>query len=171
MLDALATVNGGHVGAYGADPYTAHLQTVVQRHFGEQASCWPVFNGTGANVVALSAMTDRWDAVIATGHAHIHTDECGAPEKVAGIKVVTVPTADAIMTPALLDREAYGFGFEHHAQPRVVSLTQSTEVGTVHSPTRSGRSPTTRTRSGCSSTSTAPGSPTPLRRWASRCER
>ncbi|WP_409484497.1 threonine aldolase family protein [Arsenicicoccus dermatophilus] len=134
VLDALATVNGGHVGAYGADPYTAHLQTVMHRHFGEQASCWPVFNGTGANVVALSAMTDRWDAVIATGHAHIHTDECGAPEKVAGIKVVTVPTADAIMTPALLDREARGFGFEHHAQPRVVSLTQSTEVGTVHSP-------------------------------------
>ncbi|AKT50513.1 threonine aldolase family protein [Arsenicicoccus sp. oral taxon 190] len=132
VLDALAVVNGGHVGSYGADPYTAALQDVTRRHFGEQASCWPVFNGTGANVVALSAMTDRWDAVIATGHAHIHVDECGAPEKVAGIKVVTVDSPDAIMTPALIDREAYGFGFEHHAQPRVVSITQSTEVGTVH---------------------------------------
>ncbi|KLU08019.1 low specificity L-threonine aldolase [Kocuria sp. SM24M-10] len=134
VLQALATVNGGHVGAYGADPYTEALQDVVRHHFGEQAECFPVFNGTGANVVALSAMTDRWDAVICTATAHAHVDECGAPEKVAGVKMLPVPTPDGKLTPELVDREAHGFGFEHHAQPRVVTVTQSTELGTVYTP-------------------------------------
>ena len=134
VLEALATANGGHVGSYGADPYTEALQDVVRGHFGENASCWPTFNGTGANVVALSAMTDRWDSVICSSHAHIHTDECGAPEKVAGIKIVDVESPDGRLTPERIDREAYGFGFEHHAQPRVVSVTQSTEVGTLYTP-------------------------------------
>ena len=134
VLEALATANGGHVGSYGADPYTEALKDVVRGHFGENASCWPTFNGTGANVVALSAMTDRWDSVICSSHAHIHTDECGAPEKVAGIKIVDVESPDGRLTPERIDREAYGFGFEHHAQPRVVSVTQSTEVGTLYTP-------------------------------------
>lgn len=132
VLHALATANEGHVGAYGADPYTEALQDVTRHHFGEQAVCYPVFNGTGANVVALTAMTDRWDAVICTATAHAHVDECGAPEKVAGLKLLPVPSDDGKLTPALIDREARGFGDEHHAQPRVVTLTQSTELGTVY---------------------------------------
>lgn len=134
VLQALATANGGHVGAYGADPYTEALQDVTRRHFGEQAVCHPLFNGTGANVVALAAMTDRWDAVICTATAHAHVDECGAPEKVAGVKLLAVPTPDGKLTPELVDREAHGFGVEHHAQPRVVTVTQSTELGTVYTP-------------------------------------
>lgn len=134
VLQALATANGGHVAAYGADPYTEALQAVARRHFGEQAECYPVFNGTGANVVALAAMTDRWDAAICTAMAHAHVDECGAPEKVAGVKMLPVATPDGKLTPELVDRQAHGFGVEHHAQPRVVTLTQSTELGTVYTP-------------------------------------
>ncbi|WP_188534529.1 threonine aldolase family protein [Kocuria dechangensis] len=134
VLQALATANEGHVGAYGADPYTEALQDVARRHFGEQAVCYPLFNGTGANVVALSAMTDRWDAAICTATAHAHVDECGAPEKVGGVKMLPVPTPDGKLTPELVDREAHGFGFEHHAQPRVVTVTQSTELGTLYTP-------------------------------------
>lgn len=134
VLQALAAANGGHTTSYGADPYTERLQEVVQAHFGPRAQAFPVFNGTGANVVALSAMTRRWDAVICSGAAHIHTDECGAPEKVAGIKVVPVAAPDGRLTPALVGTQAHGFGFEHHAQPAVVTLTQSTELGTLYTP-------------------------------------
>ncbi|MCD1145228.1 beta-eliminating lyase-related protein [Kocuria sp. LUK] len=134
VLEALAAANGGHVGAYGADPYTEALRDVARRHFGAQAECHPVFNGTGANVVALAAMTDRWDAVVCTESAHVHVDECGAPEKLAGVKLLPVPSPDGKLTPELVDRRAHGFGVEHHAQPRAITVSQSTELGTVYTP-------------------------------------
>lgn len=132
VLAALALANGGHQIAYGGDDYTAHLQHVFARHFGERATAYPVFNGTGANVVALQALLPRWGAVIAAESAHITMDECGAPEKLAGIKIHTVPTPDGKLTPELIDRQAYGWGDEHRAQPLAVSITQSTELGTVY---------------------------------------
>jgi threonine aldolase len=132
ILAALALANGGHQGAYGADDYTAHLQEVVRGHFGPHAQAYPVFNGTGANVVALQALTDRWGAVIAAATAHIHTDECGAPERVGGLKLLTVPTEDGKLTPELIDREAHGWDDEHRAMPQVVSLAQATELGTAY---------------------------------------
>lgn len=134
VLDALVAANSGHQGSYGADDYTAALQDVMQGHFGVGARTFPVFNGTGANVVALQSMIPRWGAVICTTTAHVHVDEGGAPERVAGIKLLTVPSADGKLTPELVDREAWGFGDEHHAQPSVVAITQSTELGTVYSP-------------------------------------
>ncbi|MEV1007200.1 low specificity L-threonine aldolase [Streptomyces sp. NPDC049881] len=134
VLAALALANGGHQPAYGADDYTAHLQDVFRRHFGPRAEVFPVFNGTGANVVALQAVTDRWGAVIAPAGAHINTDECGAPERVGGLKLLTVPAPDGKLTPDLVAREAWGFDDEHRAMPQVVSLTQSTELGTVYTP-------------------------------------
>ncbi|MFD7510259.1 threonine aldolase family protein [Streptomyces sp. NPDC059853] len=134
ILAALALANGGHQGAYGDDAYTQHLQDVVRRHFGARAETYPVFNGTGANVVALQALTDRWGAVIAADTAHIHVDEGGAPERVGGIKLLTVPTPDGKLTPELIDREAYGWEDEHRAMPQVVSLAQSTELGTLYTP-------------------------------------
>jgi threonine aldolase len=134
ILAALALANGGHQPAYGGDDYTAHLQEVFRAHFGPRAEVFPVFNGTGANVVALQALTDRWGAVLTTDTAHIHTDECGAPERVGGIKLLTVPTPDGKLTPELIDREAYGWDDEHRAAPQVVSLTQSTELGTCYTP-------------------------------------
>ncbi|MCK1816259.1 low specificity L-threonine aldolase [Streptomyces carpaticus] len=134
ILAALALANGGHQGAYGDDDYTRHLQDVVRRHFGARAETYPVFNGTGANVVALQALTDRWGAVIAADTAHIHVDEGGAPERVGGIKLLTVPTPDGKLTCELIDREAYGWEDEHRAMPQVVSLAQSTELGTLYTP-------------------------------------
>ncbi|TJZ44103.1 low specificity L-threonine aldolase [Streptomyces piniterrae] len=134
ILAAMALANGGHQVAYGEDDYTAHLQRVIRSHFGQSAEAFPVFNGTGANVVALQAVTDRWGAVIAADTAHIHVDECGAPERVGGLKLLTVPTEDGKLTPELIDRQAYGWDDEHRAMPQVVSIAQSTELGTVYTP-------------------------------------
>lgn len=134
VLAALAVANGGHQIAYGEDEYTDHLQRVMHSHFGPTAQAFPVFNGTGANVVALQAMTDRWGAVICADSAHINVDEGGAPERVGGLKLLTVPTPDGKLTPELVDREAWGFDDEHRAMPQVVSIAQSTELGTVYTP-------------------------------------
>ncbi|MGW0803209.1 threonine aldolase family protein [Nonomuraea sp. NPDC002799] len=134
ILKAIATANGGHQIAYGDDVYTEALQRVFQQHFGDQARAWPVFNGTAANVVSLRAMTAPWEAVICAESAHINTDEGGAPEVVAGIKLLQVPTPDGKLTPELIDQRAWGFGDVHRAQPRVVSISNSTELGTLYTP-------------------------------------
>jgi threonine aldolase len=134
VLDAIATANDGHQVAYGEDAYTERLQLAFAAHFGEGVEAFPVFNGTGANVVGLQSMLPRWGAVVAASSAHINVDEGGAPERVAGIKILTVPTPDGKLTPELIDREAWGFGDEHRAQPLAVSITQSTELGTVYTP-------------------------------------
>ncbi|MBB1255617.1 threonine aldolase family protein [Streptomyces alkaliterrae] len=134
VLAALAVANGGHQSAYGDDEYTEHLQQLMRRHFGGRAQTFPVFNGTGANVVALQSVTDRWGAVIAAQSAHINVDECGAPERIGGLKLLTVPTPDGKLTPELVDREAFGWDDEHRAMPQVVSITQNTELGTVYTP-------------------------------------
>src|SRR6478736_7367172 len=134
VLAAIAAANDGHQIAYGEDDYTARLQQVFVQHFGEGVEAFPVFNGTGANVVGLQSMLPRWGAVIAASTAHINVDEAGAPERVAGIKLLTVPTDDGKLTPELIDREAWGWGDEHRAQPLVVSITQSTELGTLYTP-------------------------------------
>ncbi|EZP28317.1 low specificity L-threonine aldolase [Microbacterium oleivorans] len=134
VLAAIAAANDGHQIAYGEDVYTERLQQVFARHFGEEAQAFPVFNGTGANVTGLQSMLPRWGAVVAASTAHINVDEGGAPEKVAGIKILNVPTDDGKLTPELVDREAWGWGDEHRAQPLVVSITQSTELGTLYTP-------------------------------------
>jgi threonine aldolase len=132
VLAAIAAANDGHQVAYGDDIYTERLQEVFARHFGDGVEAFPVFNGTGANVVGLQSMLPRWGAVVAAGTAHINVDEGGAPERVAGIKLLTVPTDDGKLTPELIDREAWGWGDEHRAQPLAVSITQSTELGTLY---------------------------------------
>jgi threonine aldolase len=134
VLAAIADANGGHQIAYGEDAYTARLQEVVRDHFGAQAEAFPVFNGTGANVTGLQSMLPRWGAVVAAATAHINTDENGAPERVGGLKILTVDTTDGKLTPELVDRQAWGWGDEHRAQPLVVSITQSTELGTIYTP-------------------------------------
>lgn len=134
VLEAIAAANMGHVPSYGADPYTARLQDVMRQHFGGRAQTYPVFNGTGANVMSLGLLTERWDAVLCARTAHINSDECGAPEKLAGIKLVTIDTPDGKLTPDLVAHHSHGRGDEHHAQASVVSITQSTELGTVYSP-------------------------------------
>lgn len=134
VLQAISDANNGHQVAYGEDDYSERLQQVFISHLGEGIEVFPVFNGTGANVVGLQSMLPRWGAVIAAATAHINVDEGGAPEKVGGLKLLTVPTENGKLTPELIDLEAWGWGDEHRAQPTVVSITQSTELGTLYSP-------------------------------------
>ncbi|GAB3524973.1 low specificity L-threonine aldolase [Arthrobacter monumenti] len=132
ILQALAAANGGHQPAYGADQYTDRLQDVMASHFGDGVEAFPVFNGTGANVLSLQSLLPRWGAVVCATTAHINTDENGAPERVAGIKLLQVSTPDGKLTPELIDEQAWGWGDEHRAQPLAVSITQSTELGTTY---------------------------------------
>ncbi len=134
VVEAMSGADGGHEPAYGADSVTARFDDAIRETFGEHAVGFPVFNGTGANVTSLLALSPRWGGgVVASEHAHIHNDEGGAPEKVGGLKVLELPAPDGKILPSQLERYAPDLGDEHRAQPTVLSLTQSTEVGTVYS--------------------------------------
>ncbi len=134
VLEMMVEANGGSGPAYGADQWTARAESWFRDQFGGDTESFLVWNGTGANVASLRAMTRPWHAVITSEHAHIHVDECGAPELLAGVKLIDLPSADAKLTPDQV-REAglHGVGVEHHVQPRVISLTQTTEYGTAYS--------------------------------------
>ena len=134
VLAAVVAANGGHQVAYGEDVYTARLTEVLSEVFGTAAQVYPVFNGTGANVLALQACTPRWGSVLTTSSAHIHVDEAAAPERVGGLKVNVIDTPDGKLTPELIRAFADREGDEHFAQIGVVSITNSTEVGTVYTP-------------------------------------
>lgn len=133
ILEAMVLANNGHQIAYGDDEVTQRLAKVFTRHFGESAQVFPLFNGTGANVVSLQGMLSSWEAVICASTSHLNVDEGGAPEKVAGIKLWSIPTEDGKLTPELISGQAWGFGDVHRAQPAVVSITQVTELGTLYS--------------------------------------
>lgn len=132
VLAAIVAANGGHQVAYGEDVYTARLTQVLTDVFGTQAQVYPVFNGTGANVLALQAVTPRWSSVLTTSSAHIHVDEAAAPERVGGFKVNVIDTPDGKLTPQLIEAYPARVEDEHFAQIGVVSITNSTEVGTVY---------------------------------------
>ena len=134
VLQALADANVGHQSAYGDDVVTARAADMIKDLFGSQATFYPVFNGTGANVVALQSVTDRWQSVIASATAHIHADEGGAPEVMAGIKLWTVPTTDGKLRPEDVQSQCFDMEFVHRSQPGAASITQSSEMGTVYSP-------------------------------------
>lgn len=134
VLEALAAANAGHQSAYGDDVVTARAAAMVQELFGSQAGFFPVFNGTGANVVALQSVTDRWQSVIASATAHIHADEGGAPEVMAGLKLWTVATTDGKLRPEDVQSQCFDMEFVHRSQPGAVSITQSSEMGTVYTP-------------------------------------
>ena len=134
VLARMAEVNPGHEVAYGEDSETARFDEVIKELFGKEAVGFPVFNGTGANVVALQAATKRWEAVICVESAHIHVDEGGAPEKMAGLKLWTVPTSDGKLSVEAAQSQIFDVGFVHRAQPAVISITQTTEMGTVYQP-------------------------------------
>lgn len=134
VLAAIVAANGGHQVAYGEDVYTARLTEVLAEVFGTAAQVYPVFNGTGANVLALQACTPRWGSVLTTSSAHIHVDEAAAPERVGGLKINVIDTPDGKLTPELVRAYPARVGDEHFAQVGVVSITNSTEVGTVYTP-------------------------------------
>lgn len=133
VMAAIEQANVAHAPAYGDDDVTARLRDAIKDHFGAAAEVFPVFNGTGANVVALQAATTRWEAVICAQTGHVNADEGGAPEHVGGLKLWTVPTPDGKLTPDLVDTQAWDFGVSHRAQPGAVTITQSSELGTVYS--------------------------------------
>lgn len=132
ILDAIIQANNGHTLAYGDDPYTMKAKELLKQHFGEDSEAFFVVNGTGANVLGLSAITGSYHAVICAATAHIEMDECGAPEKFTGCKLLTVASADGKIDPSRLAGSLLGVGFEHHVQPRVISISQATEMGTVY---------------------------------------
>jgi threonine aldolase len=134
VLEALLAANAGHAGSYGGDRWTARLRGLIREQFGPGAEAFPVFNGTGANVLCLDLMTRSAEAVICTTDAHINLDECGAPERIAGVKLLTVATEEGKLTPDDVVHWEARRGDEHHVQPRVVSITQGTELGTVYTP-------------------------------------
>jgi threonine aldolase len=133
VLEVLGEANHGSAGAYGDDPWTARATAWFRDQFGGESESYLVWNGTGANVSALRAMTRPWHGVITSDQAHIHVDECGAPELLAGVKLIDLPSPDGKLGVDQVTAAAQvGVGFEHHVQPRVVSLTQTTEYGTVY---------------------------------------
>ncbi|HEV7804924.1 MAG TPA: low specificity L-threonine aldolase [Solirubrobacteraceae bacterium] len=134
VLAAIAGANEGHAAAYGADPWTARAEELLREHFGEQAQSLLVFNGSAANVLCLRALCRPWESVICAAQAHINVDEGGAPERIAGVKLQAVPTPDGKLTPEHVAPQLGRRGDEHAVQPRVVSVTQSTELGTRYSP-------------------------------------
>lgn len=126
--------NLGHVPSYGADPLSFRLTEVVKHHFGPSAEVFPVLTGTGANVVCLAAASPRWGAVVCAEGAHVTSDEGGAAEKVAGLKLLEVPAPDGRLTPEAVMRRVQGRADEHRPVPSVLSITQSSELGTVYGP-------------------------------------
>ncbi len=134
VLEALVAASEGRAGAYGNDAWTARVEELFRVHFGPEARGFPVFNGSGANVAAIDAMTRGFEAVICTDVAHMNVDECGAPERIAGAKLYTVAASAGKLTAGDLGRWEARRGDEHHAQQRVVSITQATELGTVYTP-------------------------------------
>jgi threonine aldolase len=132
VLAAVAEANADHAVSYGDDPWTARAKAVLRDHFGAEADPWLVFNGTAANVLALGALCRTWEAVITPATSHLHVDEAGAPERLAGVKLLTVPTPDGKLRPDDVLRSLDRIGDEHAIQPRVVSIANTTELGSVY---------------------------------------
>lgn len=133
VMRAIVAANAGDAVAYGADPWTEQATSSLKRLFGAAGEVYLVLNGSGANVLGLGLLLRRHEAVICADSAHVNTDECGASERILGAKLLTVPGKDGKITPELIGRRLAGRGDEHFAQPGVVAITQSTELGTCYS--------------------------------------
>jgi len=132
VMEALLAANRGHVLAYGADPFTGAAELKLREHFGADSRAFLVYGGTGANVLGLGAVTRPHEAVVCASTAHINVDECGAPEKIAGCKLLPLATPDGKLRPASVEPLLADVGDQHRVQPRVISVSQPTELGTVY---------------------------------------
>ena len=133
VLEAIAAANEGHAAGYGHDGWTERMRARFREHFGEAAQAFPVFNGTAANVLALRAACRPWEAAICADTAHLNVDEGGAPEAIAGVKLLCLAGVDGKLTPDVVTAAALARrGDEHQVQARIVSISQSTELGTVY---------------------------------------
>jgi threonine aldolase len=135
VLKAIEKANTGHVVGYGGDIYTEKAVQIFKEKFGEETEVFFVFNGTGANVLGLSTVTQSFNSIICAETSHIQEDECGAPEKFTGCKLLPVKPVNGKLTPNAIIHHLKGFDFEHHSQPKVISISQVTEMGTVYQPT------------------------------------
>jgi threonine aldolase len=133
-LEAIRRANQGHTVGYGTDPYTESAVEKFREQFGADVAVFFVFNGTAANVLSLQALTRSYHAVLCPELSHIYVDECGAPERLTGCKLVPLPAPDGKLTVETVVQAYHGIGDQHHVQPRVISITQSTEMGTVYKP-------------------------------------
>jgi threonine aldolase len=134
VMAAIVAANDGHVIAYGDDPYTAGAVALFRKHLGSEVEVYFVFGGTGANVLGLKAGTGSHNAIICAQTAHINVDECGAPEKFTGCKLLPIVSPDGKIKVDQVKPLLHEVGFEHHVQPRVISVSQATEMGTVYTP-------------------------------------
>jgi threonine aldolase len=134
ILKAIENANIGHATGYGDDPYTQKAIEIFREKFGGETEVFFVFNGTGANVLGLSTVTKSFNSIICAETAHIQEDECGAPEKFTGCKLLPVEPVNGKLTPELVQPHLRGFDFEHHPQPGVISISQATEMGTIYQP-------------------------------------
>jgi threonine aldolase len=134
VMAALVAANDGHAPAYGADEWTARAVDAFRRLFGPDVEVAFTWGGTGANVVGLQCLLAPYEAVICPATAHINVDECGAPERFTGAKLIDVPTVDGKLRPPDVVAQLHLLGDMHHVQPRVVSITQSTEQGSLYQP-------------------------------------
>ncbi|GAK53374.1 aromatic amino acid beta-eliminating lyase/threonine aldolase [Candidatus Moduliflexus flocculans] len=134
IFKAIAEANTGHVKAYGDDPYTDAALKKLQAQFGETADAYFVFGGTGANVLGLKTVTESHHAIICAESAHINVDECGAPEKFTGCKILALPSPDGKIRVEQIEPLLAAVGNMHHSQPKVISISQPTEYGTVYTP-------------------------------------
>jgi threonine aldolase len=132
VMDAMRAANQGHSVAYGDDAYTETAERKFREQFGEGARVFFVFGGTGANVTGLAAVTRPYNAVVCAETAHINVDECGAPELFSGCKLIDLPTPDGKLRPEQIEPLLWRKSDQHHVQPRVVSVSQPTELGTVY---------------------------------------
>ncbi len=132
ILQAIVDANDGDAPGYGDDPWTSRAIERFKQHFGEATAVYLTFNGTGANVSALSSLLRPWEAVLAPASAHLQTDECGALERFNGSKVIPVATGDGKIRPADLEPSLHAGHDVHFPQPRAVSISQATEFGGVY---------------------------------------
>jgi threonine aldolase len=132
VLRMISEANAGHLPAYGGDPWTARATEQLRGLFGAHGGVYFVFNGTAANILGLSLLLRPFEAVICAASSHLNVDECGAPERVLGSKLLQVPAPDGKLTPGLVASRLAGRGDEHRAQPRAVAIAQVTELGTCY---------------------------------------
>lgn len=135
IMQALIEVNKNHAPAYGNDLETEKAIDILKLYFGPTCDIYFVFNGTGANVTAPATITPPYDSILCAKTSHIHVDECGAAEKFIGCKLIPIPTPHGKLTTEMLRNYMHGLGNQHHSQPRVIAISQPTELGTVYTPT------------------------------------
>ena len=132
VMEAIQQANQGHAVGYGDDPWTAEATALLKQVFGEQAEPFFVFNGTGANSVALQVVTQPYNSILCAQTAHIYVDECGGPARMSGCAVIPIQTSNGKLTPEQVKPHLHNFGVAHHSQPKVLYISEASELGTIY---------------------------------------